>query len=135
MNITRFTDYVKSRRAQFGSQTISANKAGITQAYWSEIERGDKLPTLDTLIIIAHALEVRPGLLIDLLDESIEDVEFEMLELPPGLTTEDVAYLGLLAKAVAQYRRGDDDEIPAIVERVRGKFNNSGDKNKLSRSG
>ena len=122
MNIKRFTDYVKSRRAQFGNQTLSANKAGITQAYWSEIERGDAVPTIDTLIVMAHALEVRPGVLIDLLDESIEDIEFEVLELPPGLLTVDKEYFGLMAKALAQYRQNPSDQIPDLMHGLREKI-------------
>ena len=38
------------------SQAVIAAKAGIAQGYWSEIERGEKVPKLDVLFKIAKAL-------------------------------------------------------------------------------
>ncbi len=46
-----------------------AEKVGICRSYVSQIESGDKLPSLETFLLIVRALEVTPNdLLIDYVD-------------------------------------------------------------------
>ena len=42
------------------TQAFIAEKIGITDKYWSDIETGRKPCSLDTLVSIANALEVEP---------------------------------------------------------------------------
>lgn len=49
------------RRMQGISQEELALKAGINPAYFGQVERGLKCPTIDTLYKIAKAMEVSPA--------------------------------------------------------------------------
>lgn len=42
------------------TQSVMAEKIGITEKYWSDIETGRKPCSLDTLVAIANALEIEP---------------------------------------------------------------------------
>lgn len=42
------------------TQSVMAEKIGITEKYWSDIETGRKPSSLDTLVAIANALEIEP---------------------------------------------------------------------------
>lgn len=54
------------------SQELLSGLAGIDRTHYSKIERGLRLPTLDTLFKIANALEVPPHRIV----ESIEMVSW-----------------------------------------------------------
>lgn len=47
------------------SQAALAEKVGVTPNYVGILERGEKLPTLDTLVALAKALGVNAGELLD----------------------------------------------------------------------
>ena len=52
---------IKRARANKGvTQAFVAEKIGITEKYWSDIETGRKPCSLDTLVAIANALGVEP---------------------------------------------------------------------------
>ena len=42
------------------TQAVMADKIGITEKYWSDIETGRKPCSLETLVAIANALEIEP---------------------------------------------------------------------------
>jgi transcriptional regulator with XRE-family HTH domain len=52
------------REARGYTQAELADKVGVSPNYFGVLERGLKLPTLDTLILIAEALEVSPAELL-----------------------------------------------------------------------
>lgn len=52
------------------TQEFLAQKAGLHPTYISNCERGYSSPTLETLLRLADALEVRPGVLVDDLGET-----------------------------------------------------------------
>lgn len=59
------------REAQLLSQTQLAKKTGVTQGYISQIETGEKEPTVRLLKRIAEVLGVSPG---ELLTESDSEI-------------------------------------------------------------
>ena len=50
----------RARQNKKVTQAIMADKIGITEKYWSDIETGRKPCSLDTLVAIANALEIEP---------------------------------------------------------------------------
>lgn len=52
------------REARGYTQSEIAEKVGVSTNYFGVLERGLKLPTLDTLILIADALELSPAELL-----------------------------------------------------------------------
>ena len=52
------------REAKGWSQARLAEAVGVTSNYVGVLERGQKLPTLDTLVALAKALGVPPGELL-----------------------------------------------------------------------
>ena len=50
----------RARQNTTVTQAIMADKIGITEKYWSDIETGRKPCSLDTLVAIANALEIEP---------------------------------------------------------------------------
>lgn len=69
---------MRARREARGlSQAKVAELAHVTPNYVGMLERGQKLPTLDTLVKIAKALQVEPGELLGTVrvaDEWLENV-------------------------------------------------------------
>jgi transcriptional regulator with XRE-family HTH domain len=56
---------LRAQREAVGlTQAALAEKAGVTSNYVGVLERGLKLPTLDTLIVLAKALDVNPAELL-----------------------------------------------------------------------
>jgi transcriptional regulator with XRE-family HTH domain len=50
------------------TQQEASELSGVPQAHWSRIERGLNEPKLTTVLSIAHALELDPGVLLWLLE-------------------------------------------------------------------
>lgn len=50
----------RARQNKKVTQAVMADKIGITEKYWSDIETGRKPCSLDTLVAIANALEIEP---------------------------------------------------------------------------
>lgn len=61
-----FSRNVKSRRKELGLTQIEvANRAGMPQSSIAQFEAGKRLPSMETLVKLAEALQIRqPGLLI-----------------------------------------------------------------------
>jgi transcriptional regulator with XRE-family HTH domain len=57
------------RRRRKLSQIDLAARAGISATYLSEIERGDRNPTLAVIVRLARALDAKPTHLVARLDE------------------------------------------------------------------
>lgn len=56
---------VKNRRQELGmTQAGAAGKAGLTQAFWAQIEAGQRSPRLDILADIATALNTTPDAIL-----------------------------------------------------------------------
>lgn len=58
-----FGDQLRRLRQEHGweSQEAFVHHAGLDRTYISSIERGHRNPTLDVIVKLAHALEVRPA--------------------------------------------------------------------------
>ncbi|WP_455611420.1 helix-turn-helix domain-containing protein [Cloacibacillus porcorum] len=67
--MTTFGERLKFLRGKKTGREV-AEKAGITQAFYSEIERGIKQPSLDTAQRLAEALDTTVGYLIGETDDS-----------------------------------------------------------------
>ena len=63
----------KKRMALKISQEKLAEKSNLHRTYISLLERGLRQPTLDATFKIAKALQIKPHLLIKLLEESYEN--------------------------------------------------------------
>lgn len=50
----------RARATKKVTQALMAEKIGITEKYWSDIETGRKPCSLDTLVAIANALDIEP---------------------------------------------------------------------------
>ena len=61
-----FGDQLRRLRQEHGwaSQEAFAHHAGLYRTYISSIERGRRNPTLDVIVKLAHALEIRPAELL-----------------------------------------------------------------------
>ena len=64
----------KFRRMQKMSQADLAEKAGLSTNYIGSLERGEKVPALDTLIIIMNSL----GVSADMILCDVVDIGYEM---------------------------------------------------------
>ena len=65
MNGTSIGKRIRACREEKGwSQEIFAEKIGLSIAYTGMIERGEKVPKLETFVRIANALEVSADLLL-----------------------------------------------------------------------
>lgn len=61
----RFGARLRAQREALGwTQAKLAEKAGVTSNYIGVLERGLKLPTLETLVVLAKALEMSPAALL-----------------------------------------------------------------------
>ena len=68
------------RHAHELTQEDLANRCGISQKYMSELERGEKAPSWDTLVALAHrGFQVRLATLLFSIDEDL-DVEVKQLD-------------------------------------------------------
>lgn len=57
--LNRFAHNLKAKRQALGlSQTDLAARAGVKDSYVSMLERGQRTPPLDTIALLAHALNV-----------------------------------------------------------------------------
>jgi len=58
-------DVIRSRREELGlSQEALALECGLHRTYISQLERGQKSPTLRVLVVIAGALKTEPAELV-----------------------------------------------------------------------
>jgi len=56
---------LKSRRAELGlTQAAAAAAAGITQAYWAQLESGQRVPQFDVIADLSEALRTTPDALL-----------------------------------------------------------------------
>lgn len=62
----RFGQQIRIARKGAGvSRDTAAERAGIKPGYLGEIERGEKWPSLDVIVRIAHAIGVSPSIFLD----------------------------------------------------------------------
>lgn len=53
------------------SQELISGLAGIGRTHLSAIERGERKPTLETFFKIAYALDVRPSVIMQAIEEEV----------------------------------------------------------------
>ena len=63
------------RREKRLSQESLALRLGVSRPYVSYLENGSRYPSLEMLIAIAHALDIRPGELLDRVAERLASGE------------------------------------------------------------
>lgn len=66
------------------SQEDLAARLDLTRTYISYLESGKRYPSLEMLIALAQALDVRPGELLDRIAERLETGKASPLEKQPG---------------------------------------------------
>lgn len=54
------------------SQELVSGFAGIGRTHLSAIERGERKPTLDTFFKIAHALGIKPSVIVAAIEEELQ---------------------------------------------------------------
>ncbi len=70
---------IAARKAKGLTQEELAALAGISSTHMSVIERGGKMPLLDTFVAIANALDISADVLLqDVVDRSREHVSTEL---------------------------------------------------------
>ena len=62
----------REREKRRMSQELASGLAGIGRTHWSAIERGERKPTLETFFRISDALQMRPSVLLALIEEENE---------------------------------------------------------------
>ena len=55
------------------TQAVAAERAGLDTTYWSQIERGVRIMSVEALFRMAEVLNVRPGYLLDGGEEARDD--------------------------------------------------------------
>jgi len=55
----------RQRKALDLTQAQAAERAGLDTTYWSQVERGVRITSVESMFKIAEALKVKPGLLLD----------------------------------------------------------------------
>ena len=55
------------------TQAVAAERAGLDTTYWSQIERGVRIMSVESLFRMAEILNVRPGYLLDGGEETKDD--------------------------------------------------------------
>ena len=92
---------IRARREALGlTQAALAERAGVTSNYVGVLERGLKLPTLDTLITLAKALETSPADLlgdVGVKDPWVADVLAVASSVPDSLRDLALAVLKTIA--------------------------------------
>jgi transcriptional regulator with XRE-family HTH domain len=65
-----FGEHLRDLRRQHGwaSQEAFAHHVGLDRTYISGLERGNRNPTLDVIVKLAHGLDVKPADLLATLD-------------------------------------------------------------------
>lgn len=77
------------RKARGMTQEELAAKADVSTTHIGVIERGVKIPNLDTFVAIANALEVSADILLqDVVDKSCENASSELSRLIAGQSPE-----------------------------------------------
>lgn len=117
MNTKAFSEFVKKRRLEkgFPRQEDLAAVINVSQDTISNYENGKKPPTVPNLILLAHALDVRPGWLLELLDEDAP--EGKSIIVPDEATDGEItAALNYLRFSVAERIKRETNIGPTGVE-------------------
>jgi len=61
----------KRRLAKLLTQEVLATEANLSRAYISDLEMGKKDPSLSTIFKLASALQLKPSVLIDEVEDTI----------------------------------------------------------------
>ena len=60
-----FRANLRARRRELHlTQAAAAERARITQAYWAQLEAGDRVPQFDVIPALAEALQTQPDALL-----------------------------------------------------------------------
>ena len=96
---------IKEYRTKRGMSVIKlANEVGILPNYISQLENGDKIPSLDTFIRIANALDVTADeLLCDYLTAEVSVVESKLGANISVLSKEDQRHIEELVALEIEY--------------------------------
>ncbi|MBR2520981.1 MAG: helix-turn-helix transcriptional regulator [Oscillospiraceae bacterium] len=61
------------RKSKGLSQEVLSGLANLDRTHYSKIERGLRSPTVDTVLKIAHALEIPPHEIIEAIEKALEE--------------------------------------------------------------
>ena len=103
------------RRRLDWSQEYVGEKAGISGAYLSKIEKGDSDPDTELLKRIAKALAVDPATLLDDDETHAAVIRFSM---PGHISTDERQRIEELLTNLSQLPRGEKDLIYDIIDTV-----------------
>ena len=129
MNTQRFGEFLKARRRakKYTRERLAAELA-ISASHLNNIERGNRLPSPELIIELAHKLGVRSGDLFQLLDEGSGGAG-ELLSLPAHFTVEEVQRVrdGVNRLIMEKYRewlslprpRPANPDLPVALEQAR----------------
>ena len=98
------------------TQDALAHRCGLSQKYLSELERGEKTPSWETLVALAHkGFQIRLAALVFGIDEEIETEARELEDLPAG-RSQEVRYDACFEPSGCCLRAGEGFEIRSVVE-------------------
>jgi transcriptional regulator with XRE-family HTH domain len=82
------------RRDRELTQEVLAHRCGISQKYLSELERGEKAPSWDTLVALAHrGFQITLAALLFAIDEEIATDPHHLDEILAGRSEESRQYV------------------------------------------
>ena len=85
--MTLFGEGLKEKREEKGlNQGELGDKAGVSQSYVSQIEKGEKIPSIDALKSFAKVLKIPEG---DLINEAMSE-QAQLIRAIKGLTPKKV---------------------------------------------
>lgn len=90
---------LKEKRLQLGyTQEYAAEKTGISYSYYTKIERGEQLPSLEVALQLAEffRLSLDYWFFNDLSDHNVSPAARDLIEYLKGIDTETIAQIQLL---------------------------------------
>jgi len=93
----------KLRKAAKLSLEEAAERGNITGNFWGDVERGKKVPSLDTIVAMANGLGIQPNILLLLeREEDPRDIRKRIDALLAGCTPQQLELVHRIIKVVVE---------------------------------
>jgi len=93
----------KLRKAAKLSLEEAAERGNITGNFWGDVERGKKVPSLDTIVAMANGLGIQPNILLLLeREEDPRDIRKRIDALLAGCTPQQLELAHRIIKVVVE---------------------------------